>query len=126
MHHDRRPAALILLGVTETDALHLPVLVTNLKCALECSWQDPHFEISRLGGGTSLGLTPSGLPVFLPRASRLVSRIGRHLSRLVRRGDDRDTRRPSSQCLGQELEHVGEVVYCRKLCFSTTVLMNLR
>ncbi|EJK66265.1 hypothetical protein THAOC_12825 [Thalassiosira oceanica] len=42
MHHDRRPAALILLGVTtETDALHLPVLVTNLKCALECSWQDP-------------------------------------------------------------------------------------
>lgn len=51
MHHDRRPAALILLGVTETDALHLPVLVTNLKCALECSWQDPRFEISRLGGG---------------------------------------------------------------------------
>ena len=42
MHHDRRPAALILLGVTETDALHLPVLVTNfLKCALECSLQDP-------------------------------------------------------------------------------------
>ena len=50
MHHDRRPAALILLGVTETDALHLPVLVTNLKCALECSWQDPARLHPRSGG----------------------------------------------------------------------------
>ena len=136
MHHDRRPAALILLGVTETDALHLPVLVTNLKCALECSWQDParlhpgpgglvladaaallqskngskshgptgpsSHLVSRylaLAAATSLGPTPSGLPVFLPRASRLVSRIGRHRSRLVRRGDDTDTRLPSSQCM---------------------------
>ncbi|EJK63511.1 hypothetical protein THAOC_15826 [Thalassiosira oceanica] len=40
-----------------------------------------------LAAATSLGPTPSGLPVFLPRASRLVSRIGRHRSRLVRRGD---------------------------------------
>ena len=78
-----------------------------------------------LAAATSLGLTPSGLHVFLPRASRHVSRIGCHLSRLVRRGDDRDTRRPSSQCLGQELGHFGKVVHCRTLCFSNTVLVNL-
>ena len=121
MHHDRRPAALILLGVTETDALHLPVIVTNLKCAPEGSFlagpgvATLRARRARVSGccplpvnvsksrrpigpaaATLLGLTPSSLPVFLPRASRHVSRIGRHLSRLVRRGDDRDTRRPSS------------------------------
>ena len=42
MHHDRRPAALISSWtLVETDVLHLPVLVTNLKCALGCFWQDP-------------------------------------------------------------------------------------
>ena len=36
--------------LVETDVLHLPVLVTNLKCAIGCSWQDPARLHPRPGG----------------------------------------------------------------------------
>ena len=83
MHHDRRPAALILLGVTETDALHLPVLVTNLKCALECSWQDPAWLHPGPGGlafadaalfQSTVQIPRAKWPVVAPRFE--VSRLG--------------------------------------------------
>ena len=74
-----------------------------------------------MAAATSLEPTPSGLPVRLSPtclAARIAHRASPESSRTTL-GDDHDTRRPSSQCVRQELDRVGEVVGCRTLCFST-------